>query len=177
MCLQSSKVHKIISMYLLCWGCTIVKCSCDICCSIKVLSTRINWKINKLLISIAIHISKGAKVTSQPVHMHYHFFCPAPKIQGKSNLSKVGYWEQLSDKPRNSFSCPVLTYHFLVPIGALEDNLWDTFLWWKDWVIWRKNSYFFAKFWKRKWFFFFNGKKTNDIKLHLFQARKIIFAI
>ena len=54
------------------------------------------------------------------MHMHYHFFCPAPKIQGKSNLSKVGYWEQLSDKPRNSFSCPVLTYHFLVPFGALE---------------------------------------------------------
>ena len=25
--------------------------------------------------------------------------------------------------------------------------------------------------------FFFNGKKTNDIKLHLFQARKIIFVI
>ena len=109
MCLQSSKVHKIISMYLLCWGCTIVKCSCDICCSIKVLSTRINWKINKLLISIAIHISKGAKVTSQPVHMHYHFFCPTPKIQGRKPLfrAKITFQKYiLGSNPEIPFPTP-----------------------------------------------------------------------
>ena len=42
-------------------------------------------------------------------------FCP-----GEKYLSKVGSWEKLSDQLRNSFPRPVLTYHFLVPIGALE---------------------------------------------------------
>ena len=40
-------------------------------------------------------------------------------VQGKNNLSKVGSWEQLSDKPQNSLPRPILTYHFLVLIGAL----------------------------------------------------------
>ena len=40
-------------------------------------------------------------------------------VQGKNKLSKVGFWEQLSDEPRNSLPCLIMTYHYLVPIGAL----------------------------------------------------------
>ena len=41
-------------------------------------------------------------------------------VQGKNNLSKLGSWEQLSCKPRNAFPRPILTCHFLIPIGALD---------------------------------------------------------
>ena len=51
--------------------------------------------------------------------MHYHFFCPAPKIRAKITFQKYLHsWEQ----PQNSFPYPVLTYHFLVPIGALDHS-------------------------------------------------------
>ena len=57
----------------------------------------------------------GAKVTRSTSAYALPLFLSRPKNQGKYNLSKVHSWEQ----PRNSFPHPVLTYHFLVPIGAL----------------------------------------------------------
>ena len=75
---------------------------------------------------IVLFISKGAKVTRSTSAYALPIFLPRPKnskqkapIQGKNNLSKVGSWEQLSGKPQNAFLCPVLTYHFLILIGAL----------------------------------------------------------
>ena len=44
--------------------------------------------------------------------MHYHFFCPAPKIQSRKPLFRAKITPKF-------LSPPVLTYHFLVPIGAL----------------------------------------------------------
>ena len=73
-----------------------------------------------------IEIAKGAKLTRSTSAYALPLFLPRPKnsrqkvpIQGKNNLSKVGFWEHLSDEPRNSLPRPILTYHFLVPIGAL----------------------------------------------------------
>ena len=74
-----------------------------------------------------INIHKGPKVTRSTSAYGLPLFLPRPEnsrqetpVQGKNNLSKAGSWEHLSDKPRNFFPCPVLTYHFFVPIGALE---------------------------------------------------------
>ena len=64
---------------------------------------------------LSIKIIKGAKVTRSTSAYALPLFLPRPENQGKNNLSKVHSWEQ----PRNSFPHPVLTYHFLVPIGAL----------------------------------------------------------
>ena len=49
------------------------------------------------------------------IYMAVPLFLPQPKNQGKNNLSKVHSLEQ----PQNYFPHPVLTYHFLVLIGAL----------------------------------------------------------
>ena len=69
------------------------------------------------------------KVKGQPVHMHYHFSTRPEKSrqktlpQGKKNLSKVGSWEQVSNKLRNSLPRSILTYHFfwdrLAPLDIL----------------------------------------------------------
>ena len=66
------------------------------------------------------YIFNGAKVSRSTSAYALPLFLPHPKNQGKNNLSKVHSWEQ----PRNSFPCPVLTYHFFVPIGALENLCW-----------------------------------------------------
>ena len=50
------------------------------------------------------------------MHMHYHIFCPAPNIRAKITFQKY----ILGSNPEIPFPPPVLTYHFLVPIGALE---------------------------------------------------------
>ena len=71
-------------------------------------------------------IYKGTKVTRSASANTLPLFLPRPEnsrqkapVQGKNNLSKLGSWEQLSGKPRNAFPRPVLTCHFLIPIGAL----------------------------------------------------------
>ena len=77
------------------------------------------------------HITKGAKLTRSTSAYALPLFMPRPKnsrqkvpIQGKNNLSKVGFWEHLSDEPRNSLPRPIMTYHFLVLIGALAHYIY-----------------------------------------------------
>ena len=83
----------------------------------KYIPTRTNiYNDNKTTFNIGAELTRSTSTYALPL------FLPALKIQGKNNLSKVCFWEQLSDKPRNSFPRPVLTYHFLVQIGALEHS-------------------------------------------------------
>ena len=59
---------------------------------------------------------KCSKLTRSTSAYALPLFCPAPKIREKITFQKYLHsWEQ----PKNSFPYPVLTYHFLVPIGAL----------------------------------------------------------
>ena len=84
------------------------------------------------IILTSLLITKGAKLTrSTIVSLHYHFFCPPRKFKAESPCwgLKSTYLNSFSGnswlikyKPQNSLPRPVLTYHFLVQIGALEHS-------------------------------------------------------